>query len=56
MPLVLYPRTKEEVDREIAELRKTAKRILKTKGGVRKFMIEGGFLTKDGKLTKRYGG
>ncbi len=54
MITTIYPRSKEEVDREILQLRKTMRKILKTKASARRFFIEGGFITKSGKFTKQY--
>ncbi|HEV7405066.1 MAG TPA: hypothetical protein VGO11_19135 [Chthoniobacteraceae bacterium] len=53
---VLYPRSKEEVDEMIASLHRGTAKLLKSKKKAREFMIKNGFMTKDGKLTKRYGG
>ena len=51
-----YLTRKEEVDREIAAMRRAHKKLMRSKKKIRQFLIEGGFMTEDGKLTKRYGG
>jgi hypothetical protein len=56
MILTLAPRSRQEIDREIKLLKKNARIILKTKASARKFLIQHGFITKAGKLTKKYGG
>jgi len=56
MIFTLAPRSKLEIDYEIKLLRRNAKKIFKTKASARKFLVEHGFITKSGKLTKRYGG
>jgi hypothetical protein len=56
MVLTLAPRSKREIDREISLLKRNAGKILKTKASARKFLVENGFITKAGKLTKKYGG
>jgi len=52
----LFPRSKEEIDKEIKLLRRNARKILKNKASARKFLVDHGFITKSGKLTKKYGG
>jgi hypothetical protein len=56
MILTVAPRSKEEIDNEIKLLRRNAKKIFKTKASGRQFLIDHGFITKMGKLTKKYGG
>jgi len=56
MIVTLAPRSKQEIDNEINLLRKNARKIFKTKASGRKFLIDNGFITKAGKLTKKYGG
>jgi len=41
---------------EIPEIKKTARKHMKTTQEARKFLIRGGFMTPGGKLPKRYGG
>ena len=48
--------TEKEVQEEIDALRKAGAKIRRRKGGARAFLIKHGFITKDGKLTKQYGG
>jgi hypothetical protein len=56
MILTLAPRSRQEINHEIKLLRRNAKKIFKTKASGRKFLIDHGFITKAGKLTKKYGG
>jgi hypothetical protein len=51
-----YLTRKEEVDRDIERMHRFTNKLLKSKKKARDFLIKGGFITKDGKLTKRYGG
>jgi hypothetical protein len=53
---VLVPRSKAEIERDIAAIRKTTKEITRSKSTARAWLIKHGFMTKAGKLTKRYGG
>jgi hypothetical protein len=53
---VLVPRSKTEVDRDIAAIDRAAKRILQSKKTAKAWLVKHGFITKDGNLTKRYGG
>ena len=46
----------EEVQRMIKKLNKWAGDLAKNPDEARKFFIKHGFITKTGKLTKRYGG
>jgi hypothetical protein len=54
---VLVPRSKAEVDRDVAAIERGTKKLrsLSKKAG-REWFIKHGFITKTGKLTKRYGG
>jgi hypothetical protein len=55
MSTVICPRSKAEVDREVAAIKRVGKKIAKTKESARAFLISTGLLTKDGKqLSKRY--
>ncbi len=56
MSTVLVPRSKAEVDRDIAAIKRASKRIFRSKKTAKAWFVEHGFITKDGKLTKRYGG
>jgi hypothetical protein len=56
MSIVTRPRSKTEVDAIIATVRKGTRELLKSKEKAREFMIKHGYITKSGKLTKRYGG
>ena len=54
MSTIICPRSKTEVDREVAAIRRVGKKIAKTKESARDFLIRTGLLTKGGKLAKRY--
>lgn len=41
---------------EQLQIRKGVRRMLKDPAKARAFLLEGGFITKSGKLSKRYGG
>ena len=56
MSIVTRPRTKEEVDEMIASVKETTKELMRDKKKGRAFLIKRGYITKTGKLTKRYGG
>ena len=54
MNFVLCPRSKAEVDRDIAVIRRMGKKVARTRATARAFLIKHGYITKDGKLTRRY--
>jgi hypothetical protein len=54
MSTIIFRRGKAEVDREIEVMRRFTKKITRSKKAAREFLIRGGFITKDGQLTKRY--
>ena len=54
MSTIICPRSKTEVDREVAAIRRVGKKIASTKETARDFLIRTGLLTKGGKLAKRY--
>lgn len=54
MSTVIVARTKEEVDREIEAMDRASKKITRTKASAKAFLMKHGFITKDGKPTKRY--
>ena len=56
MVTVLYKRTAEEVEKEVRAIRKAGREIRKTPETARAFLRKHGFITKDNKLTKKYGG
>lgn len=56
MNAVLRPRSKAEVDAMIAAMKRTSSELLKSKDKARAFLIEHGYITKSGKLTKKYKG
>ncbi len=48
--------TRGELKHEIQEIRAAGRTIRRTKDSARDFLVKHGFVTKSGKLTKRYGG
>ena len=55
MSTIICPRSKTEVDRQVAAIHRVGKEIAKTKESARAFLIRTGMLTKSGKqLSKRY--
>ena len=55
MSTIIRPRSKTEVDRQVAAIHRVGKEIARTKESARAFLIGTGLLTKDGKrLAKRY--
>jgi hypothetical protein len=56
MSTVLVPRSKAEIERDIAAIRRETKKITRSRKTARAWFIKHGFMTKSGKLTKRYGG
>ena len=55
MSTIICPRSKTEVDRQVAAIDRVGKKIARTKESARAFLIGTGLLTKDGKrLAKRY--
>jgi hypothetical protein len=56
MSIVTTPRTEAEVDKIVATVKKVTKELIRNKAKGRAFLVKHGYLTKKGKLTKRYGG
>jgi len=54
--IVLVPRGKAEIAREVASIEAAGKRVSRTKATARAFLIKHGFMTKSGKLAKMYRG
>lgn len=50
------PTAESEAAEIIATVRKVTKELMSDKAKAREFLIKNGFITKTGKLTKRYGG
>jgi len=48
--------TEKEIKKYIKEFEKYSKKICSSKKSARKFLIDCGIYTKEGKLTKEYGG
>jgi len=53
---VYSSRSAKQAAAELEQMRKWCAELRKDPEKVREFMIKGGFITKTGKLTKRYGG
>jgi hypothetical protein len=51
---VLYPRTKKEVDGWIKSMHEFTQELIKDRKKGRAFLIKHGFMTKSGKLGKKY--
>ena len=51
---VIQSLTQADVDREVKSIREFTKKITKSKKTAREFLIRAGYITKSGKLTKRY--
>jgi hypothetical protein len=49
-----YPRSKKEIDEELAILDKHYQEIIKSKESALAFLVRAGLATKSGKLAKRY--
>ena len=49
-------RSEEEVREEIKAMQKASKKITKDSKTAFNFLVDNGFITPDGKLTKQYGG
>jgi hypothetical protein len=56
MSTVLVPRSKAEIARDIAAIRKGTKKITRSKKTARAWLIKNGFITESGNPTKRYAG
>jgi len=54
--IVLVPRSRAEIDRDIAAIDRAAAKINRSKKTARAWLIKHGFITKTGRPTKRYGG
>jgi hypothetical protein len=55
---ILGPRYRSDavIAEEQRQMRQFARELLSKPGAAKAFLIEGGFITKSGKLSKRYGG
>ncbi len=56
MYATIAPMSEKEMQRQIQVLEKATKKICKTPRTAFEFLLRHGFITKTGKLTKRYGG
>ncbi|MBL9178037.1 MAG: hypothetical protein JNM65_08235 [Verrucomicrobiaceae bacterium] len=56
MSHVIYYRSKEEIDRDLLQMKSWARKNLRTRKQSRDFLIKAGILDKQGVLSKRYGG
>jgi hypothetical protein len=53
---VLVPRGSAEIKRDVEAIKRGSAKIRRSKKAAREWLIKNGFITKSGKLTKRYGG
>ena len=56
MTVITTKPTPEEVRKEVRAMKSASKEILKSKESARRFLVEKGYITKSGKLTRKYGG
>ena len=56
MTVITTKPTPEEVRKEVRAIKSASKEIRRTKSSARRFLIEKGYITKSGKLTRKYGG
>lgn len=56
MVLVMNKTSKEEAEKDLKAMQRAAKRIASSEDTARAYLHKYGFITKSGKLTKRYGG
>ena len=54
MILVISKPSRGEVQAETKAIRKASARITESKASAKKYLLDSGFITKSGKLTKRY--
>ncbi|MGC1479015.1 MAG: hypothetical protein WA771_00815 [Chthoniobacterales bacterium] len=50
------PMTPKQVREEVETIQRASKKILASKETAREFLVKFGFITKSGKVTRRYGG
>ena len=51
---VIHPRGKEEIEREVQQIRAFTKKITRSKKAAFDYLVRAGFITKSGKPTKHY--
>lgn len=56
MTVIVANPSEREARREEKAMRSASKRILSTKESAKAYLLKNGFITKTGKLAKRYGG
>jgi len=56
MPVITAKPNSQKRKSEIPAMKKAAKGLVENPQEARKILIRGGFMTQNGKLTKRYGG
>jgi hypothetical protein len=56
MTVVLAGPSEKEVKAQIEGMRAASARITQSKESARDYLVKHGYITKSGKLTKRYGG
>ena len=54
MTVVISSRSSEEVAQDIAAIKDATKKITASKATARAYLIKNGYMTKGGKLTRRY--
>ena len=54
MATATLPMTREEIREEVKTIRKVSKKIMSSKESAKRFLVEFGVLTKNGKLTAKY--
>lgn len=56
MPVITSKPKREEIRRDVKAMKSASKEILKSKESARRFLVKKGYVTKSGKLTRKYGG
>ncbi|MCC5790405.1 MAG: hypothetical protein JJT75_12275 [Opitutales bacterium] len=56
MTVVVSSPSEKEIRRETKALKTAGKKLVVSKKAARAYLLENGFIRKDGKLTKKYGG
>jgi len=54
MQSLIVARTRDEVDREIRAMDRVSQKITRTEKSAKAFLLKHGFITKDGRVSKRY--
>lgn len=56
MTIVMAGTSEKEVRQEVKALKAASSKVLKSKESARAYLLKNGYITKTGKLAKRYGG